>query len=39
LQTDTQHVKTFRVSREVGRAVLALGGLAAWAFVALLISA
>jgi hypothetical protein len=39
LRRDTQHVKTSRVAREVGRAVLALGGLAAWAFVVLLIAA
>jgi len=39
LRTDTQHVKTSPAAQEVGRAVLALGGLAAWAFVALLIVA
>lgn len=39
LRAATQHVKTSHVAREVGRAVLALGGLAAWAFVALLIAA
>ncbi len=35
---DTQHVKTSHVVQEVGRAVLSLGGLAAWAAIAFLIA-
>jgi hypothetical protein len=39
LGSDTQQVRTIRVAREIGRALLALGGLAAWAFVVFLIAA
>jgi len=39
LIANTQQVKTPCVMKEVGRAVLALGGVAAWAAVALLIAA
>jgi hypothetical protein len=40
LNANTQQVRTARgIFEEIGRAVLALGGLAAWAAVALLIAA
>jgi hypothetical protein len=38
LAASTQQVKTARGIQEISRAILALGGLAAWAAVALLIA-
>lgn len=39
LGSDTQQVRTAYVAREISRAVLALGGLVAWALVTFLIAA
>jgi hypothetical protein len=38
LRRTTQHLETTTLPREIGRAVLALGGLAAWGSVVLLIA-